>query len=307
MSWSKNQNEYRPQFGGFTFFPPVIKYVIIANVIVYMLQQLLTGGFTMNGEPLSYWFKTTFYLMPIDEGFMPWQLVSYMFLHGGFWHIFMNMLMLWMFGVEVEYTWGTRKFLVFYFVCGISAGLANLFVAPLFAEAAPTIGASGSVYGVLMAFGMMFPNRLIYIYFMIPVKAKYMIAFLFALEFMSGFFGGEAGSGVAHFAHLGGAVVAIIWVLFEQRGKLDGLLGMKRRKVQTSKPMYQWGSPPVSQADFKDSVSQQANETRVSGDDEEYQRVIDQILDKISKSGYSGLTETEKQMLLDASRKMPKN
>jgi hypothetical protein len=213
------------------------------------------------------------------------------------------MLMLWMFGVEVENTWGTKKFLYFYFLCGIVAGLANLFIAPIFSGPAAAIGASGSVYGVLMAFGMMFPNRLIYVYFLIPVKAKFMIAFLFALEVFNGFFMGGEGSGVAHFAHLGGAVIAVVWMLLDRFGYIDRLLriGGARARVE---PRSSW-SGPVKDAQILDFETGR-KATPMTGEQLEYQKVIDEILDKISKSGYSGLSEREKQILLDASRKISK-
>ena len=109
-----------------------------------------------------------------------------MFLHGGFWHLFLNMLALWMFGVELEYTWGSRRFLIYYLLCGLGAGIVNLLVAPLLGQAAPTVGASGAIFGVLIAFGMLFPDRPIYLYLLLPVRAKYFVLGYIALELFYG-------------------------------------------------------------------------------------------------------------------------
>ena len=153
------QNEYRPRLGGFSFFPPVIKNILLITVGMFVVQLFVESGIEFNGRPLYYYFVEYLYLQPIGHGFMPWQLVTYMFLHGGFGHIFWNMLLLWMFGMELENTWGSKKFLTMYLGAGIAAGLANLFIAPLFSSVGPTIGASGGVYAVLVAFAMMFPDR----------------------------------------------------------------------------------------------------------------------------------------------------
>jgi membrane associated rhomboid family serine protease len=301
----RDQSEYRPQFGGFRFFPPVIKYMIIINVVMFFLQNMMASTmFTFGGEPLGDIFVRTTYLVPLGEGFRPWQLVTYMFLHGSFTHIFFNMLMLWMFGMEVENTWGSKRFLLFYFVCGIAAGLSNLFIAPLFAAPALTIGASGAVYGVLVAFAMMFPNRYIYFYFLLPIKAKYLIPFFLILELYNGIAG--TAEGIAHMAHLGGALIAAIWVLLDSRGMIDRLI-----------PTGRLHSGNITGTGIRSSWTQSTREASIyqikpepkpkpSGDTDfdRYQKVIDEILDKISHHGYSGLTEEEKRILLDASKRI---
>lgn len=147
-------------------------------------------------------------LWPLGSGrFEPWQLVSYMFLHAGFAHIFFNLLALWMFGQAIENYWGTRRFSVYYFLTGIGAGLSQL----LIGAGAPTVGASGAVYGILLAFGMMFPERPIMLLFPpIPIKAKYFVLIFGGIELFSGVTGTSAG--IAHFAHLGGMLVGYILI-----------------------------------------------------------------------------------------------
>ncbi|MBE0643742.1 MAG: rhomboid family intramembrane serine protease [Bacteroidetes bacterium] len=300
MPYRNQSNQpFRPQFGGFSFFPPVIKYLLLANVGIFLIQMTLEGGFlTFHGEPLYNWFARTFYLWPLGSGnFMPWQLISYMFLHGGFQHVFFNMLMLWMFGVEIENLWGSKKFAIFYFAAGIAAGLANLLIAPLFTGTGPTIGASGGVYGIMAAFAMVFPDRYVYLYFLLPIRAKYLIAGLIILEVVYGVLGTH--EGIAHVAHLGGAVVGGIWVLLDQRGYIDRWLNRKSGSTVSTR----WNQ---SQKDAKFYEFTPGKLDRKSGDHtyDAAQQRIDEILDKISVSGYAGLTEEEKHILLDASKRI---
>ncbi|MFA6232739.1 MAG: rhomboid family intramembrane serine protease [Bacteroidota bacterium] len=289
---------FRPQFGGFSFFPPVIKYLLIINVAVFFVQIGLEGGFlTFNGEPLNNWFIRTFYLWPLGSGaFMPWQLVSYMFLHAGFQHIFFNMIMLWMFGVEIENLWGSKKFAIFYLAAGIAAGLANLLIAPLVTSTGPTIGASGGVYGVLAAFAMTFPDRYVYFYFFVPVRAKYLITGLILLEVVLSVLGSR--EGIAHVAHLGGAIIGALWVLLDNRGYIDRWLGARKAVDSVS---ARWNAQPKEAKFFDFTPGKQEKKTGDQAFDAAQKR-IDEILDKISVSGYAGLTEEEKRILLDASR-----
>lgn len=206
------QDYYRPPTQ-FSVFPPVIKNLLILNGLAFMAQLVPTTQ-----EFLMRWFA----LWPLDvppfyPAFWPWQLVSYAFLHGGLGHLFFNMFALWMFGVQIENAWGTRRFGIFYFVCVIGAGLIQLLVVTLSPDVFPTVGASGGVFGILLAFGMMFPNQPIYIYFLFPVKAKWLVIGYGALELYSGIVGTQ--SGVAHFAHLGGMLFGFLLIQY-WRGKL---------------------------------------------------------------------------------------
>ncbi|TNE72526.1 rhomboid family intramembrane serine protease [bacterium] len=184
-------NHFQPNTQ-FSLFPPAIKNLLIINGLVYVAQ------FT----PITSWILDNYFsLWPIASGnFYPWQLVSYMFMHGNLSHIFFNLFALWMFGLPLEQKWGSSKFLTYYFITGIGAGILQLLVSD-----AIVIGASGAVYGILLAFGMLYPNRYIYMLFPpIPMKAKYFVLMFGFLELISGVSG--LNSGIAHFAHLGGMV-----------------------------------------------------------------------------------------------------
>jgi len=187
--------------------PPVTQALLIANIALFLLQR--AGGGLL---------EAFFALWPLGHGFAPWQLVSYAFLHGGFGHIFFNMLALYMFGSDVERLFGSRYFLVFYFACVISAALCQLiFTAVTGAPPFPTIGASGGVYGLLLAFGMYFPRRMVVLIFPpIPMQARYFVILFGALELVFGVTGTAAG--VAHFAHLGGMLGGWLVIQYRRRG-----------------------------------------------------------------------------------------
>ena len=161
--------------------------------------------------------------------FAIWQPVTYMFLHdtGGLGHLLINMLALWMFGTELERTWGTRFFLKYYFICGIGAAAITIVLSILPVSIADamyysvTVGASGAIYGLLLGYGMYFPNRPIYLYFILPIPAKYFVMIVGAIAFMSSL--GGPGGGVAHSAHLGGLVVGYLYLKGLRTRPLDEL------------------------------------------------------------------------------------
>lgn len=199
---------YRGYYGGrptYTFIgggggiPPSIKALIIANVAVFLLETVLGS-----------WFLLLFGLQPLAvvQSFALWQLVTYMFLHGGVFHILMNMFVLWMFGTELERTWGSREFVRFYFVCGIGAGLLTVLVSP--GSGIPVVGASGAIYGLLLAYGLMFPTRIIYLYLLIPMQAKYFVLLIGAVTFYASLSG--PGDGIAHMTHLGGMLFGYLYL-----------------------------------------------------------------------------------------------
>ena len=172
--------------------PPVTQALLLANVAIFCLD-LFVGP----------WFGQLFALWPLGGGFMPWQVATYAFLHGSFMHLFFNMLGLWMFGAELERVWGARRFVQFYTASVLAAAGMQLLVNMLLGSPYPTVGASGGLFGLLLAFGMMFPNRTIMPLFPpIPMKAKTFVMVFGGLELLLGVTGTQ--SGVAHFAHLGG-------------------------------------------------------------------------------------------------------
>jgi membrane associated rhomboid family serine protease len=192
-----SSDRFSPQTS-FSIFPPAIKNLLIINGLVFLAQNTPVTGYIL---------EKYFSLYPYGSGmFYPWQLVSYMFMHGNISHIFFNLFALWMFGLQLELRWGTRRFLIYYFLTGIGAGLLSMLVSN-----AIIIGASGAVYGILIGFGMMYPNRYIYMLFPpIPMKAKYFVMLYGAIELFSGISG--LSSGIAHSAHLGGMVIGFILI-----------------------------------------------------------------------------------------------
>ncbi|GAA5520844.1 rhomboid family intramembrane serine protease [Aliifodinibius salicampi] len=186
----------------FSIFPPAVKHLLIINGLAFVgLNTPIIGQ--MLFEYGALW--------PLESGrFGFWQLVSYMFLHAGLGHIFFNLFALWMFGQAIENFWGTQRFTIYYFLTGIGAAILHMIVGP---GGVPTLGASGAVYGILLAFGMMFPDRPIMLLFPpIPIKAKYFVAGFGAIELISGLT--RSNSGVAHFAHLGGMLVGFILIKY---------------------------------------------------------------------------------------------
>ncbi|MDH5539189.1 MAG: rhomboid family intramembrane serine protease [Rhizobacter sp.] len=172
--------------------PPITQALLLINVAAFFIDALLGP-----------WFIRLFGLWPLSHGFLPWQVVSYAFLHGSLGHLFFNMLGLWMFGAELERVWGQRRYIHFYAASVLTAAAAQLLVTWLMGSAYPTVGASGGLFGLLLAYGMMFPNRTIMPLFPpIPMKAKVFVALYGGLELIFGVTG--TASGVAHFAHLGG-------------------------------------------------------------------------------------------------------
>ena len=185
---------------------PVSKALLLACVAIFALQELLPSAL----EP---WFA----LWPLASGvFMPWQLFSYAFLHGDLWHIFMNMLVLWMFGADLERLWGPRRYMLFIVASILAAALVQLGWTAFMGSRAPTLGFSGATYGLLLGFGMMFPNRMVMLLIPpIPMKAKYFVLLFIVLELVLGVGGHD---GIAHFAHLGGMVGGFLMILY-WRGK----------------------------------------------------------------------------------------
>ena len=192
--------QYQPQ--GYRLLPPAVKHLLIINVLCYAAYYILAKQQIID---LNYWLGIW---TPRSGMFRIWQPLTYMFMHGSFDHLFFNMFSLWMFGAVLERYWGTRRFLFYYLVCGIGAGLLNLLVPGIHLS----VGASGAVYALLLAFGMMWPNEYVYLYFLVPIKTKWMIIGMIVLELFEGIF--RSYDGVAHFAHLGGMLIGFFLILY---------------------------------------------------------------------------------------------
>jgi membrane associated rhomboid family serine protease len=275
---SRYDQPYMP--GGFQVMPPAIKAIITLNVLVFLFQN----------TPFGQLLTTIGALWPIGshnpEGysFQLWQPLTYMFLHGSFAHIFFNMFALWIFGAEIENYWGTKHFTTYYLICGIGAALIN--VLATIGDPYPTVGASGAIYGVLLAFGMMFPDRYIFLYFLFPVKAKYFVAGYAFIEFVSGLGGRGMGSGsdIAHFAHLGGMLVGFVYITIKRHEW--SITRLFRKTLGSGRKQ---DGPTLWKGGRKDEEASEAE--------------IDAILDKISSRGYESLTADEKRKLLKAGRR----
>lgn len=227
--------QYSPT--GFRVLPTVVKNLLIINVLMFLATFTLRKfNIDLNDILGLHFFKAS--------GFRLYQIVTYMFMHGNFEHLFFNMFALWMFGANMENIWGSKRFLIFYMVCGLGAGLCqegvqyiqyatqlagyesvnlggNMVVSmDRYLNMMTTVGASGAIYGLLLAFGMMFPNSMIYLYFFVPIRAKWFVIGYAVVELISGFVGG---GNVAHFAHLGGMLFGLILILhWKKKGELYG-------------------------------------------------------------------------------------
>lgn len=301
---------YRESGGGMSQLPQMIKFLLISNLLVFVFQYFLLDGFVIGEYPINNLIMKFFALQPLtsltnplDSSFFPWQLISYQFMHSGIFHIFFNMLALWMFGQELEYYWGSKKFIIYYLLCGIGAGIVQLFVAD-----APTIGASGSVFGLLLAFGFTFPNRLIMMFpIFIPIPAKFAVIIFGVFELISGF--SNTNSNVAHFAHLGGALTGYLLLRFASnlsifKNRSGSTLDIGKSKGYSnvySEPEIikpNWQKPNVSS-----TTTAMKKFIMVEGE-EVTQSKIDALLDKINTTGYQSLTDKEKKLLKDLSKKI---
>ena len=186
-------------FGGGAI-TPAVKFLLIANIAVYVLQRLV----------LPYWIIGLFGLVPnlVWRDFYIWQLFTYQFLHGGLMHLLFNMLALWMFGCDLERRWGSEFFLKYFFVSVVGGAILNTVFLP--GQIGPSIGASAGIYGILLAFGLIYPNQIIYFYFLFPIKMKYFVMIIGGIALLSSLDSGQ--SGIAHLAHLGGMIFGYIYL-----------------------------------------------------------------------------------------------
>jgi membrane associated rhomboid family serine protease len=198
--------DYRYRFSFGYGLTPAIKNLMIIMGIVFLLQEVVSRMMVvyLGLLPGFVWYEL--YL---------WQLFTYIFLHGDIPHILFNLLALWMFGGELENLWGSKRFLFYFFFCGIGAGmitvLCTIILTPQY-QLVPVIGASGAIYGILLAFGWLFPNRPIYVYFLFPIPAKYFVAIFGFLEFI--YFSRGGGGGISHITHLGGLFFGFVYMAY---------------------------------------------------------------------------------------------
>lgn len=258
---------YRP-----SLFPDAIKILVSINFGIFILQTI------SRSENLLF---PLFGLVPklVWSEFMIWQPVTYLFLHGGIWHVLINMFVLWMFGSELERLWGKEHFLKFYFTTGIGAGILTM----LFGlnSIVPIVGASGAVYGVLLAYGITYPNRKIYLYGIIPIKSLWFVIGVGLIAFFSSF---SNASQISHLTHLSGMIIG--YLILKKPVRWNELVFKLRKKTIEYK----------IQKEHK-VLSQQSN----------IEREIDSILDKINREGFDSLSEDEQERLYKGSQSLSKN
>ncbi len=318
--------DYYRQSSSFGMFPPVIKALLVINVAMFFFETLF-GSVVLGNIQIERFMSEYLALNPVESAygssFYPWQLITYQFMHGGLFHLFFNMFALWMFGIEFEQMWGGKRFLTYYLLSGIGAGLLQIFISN-----APTVGASGAIYGLLLAFGVTFPDRKIFMFpLFIPISAKYFVMIFAGIELLSGIY--STNSSVAHFAHLGGAATGFLLLKFGDKlgifKGMDGIWNVLLKLKGTNSRSNQWNSgyggnsgnvhsyTTQSSWGSNDNSSSQRQQTQTSSyykksyviDGEEItQNKIDVILDKISASGYGSLTEKEKNILNELSKRL---
>lgn len=300
----------------FRSIPPVTRILLISNTIIFLAINLLGNlgyGIIEIGalHPLFSLHGGALYANP---RFMPHQLLSYMFLHADFSHLFFNMFSLWMFGRIIEQVFGSKRFLIFYLVCGIGAGFCQEVWQFFTSDLAPTIGASGACYGILLAFGLTYPNERIYLIIPpIPIKAKWLILGYVALELYLSF---ASDGNVAHFAHIGGMFFGMIWMihwkLWPRRGyerwdsvEKKGFFAKLKDTFKGNRPrkprMHVSGGTFYSQDNTSTTYGSPQPPQPPTRTPEQQAR-INAILEKVRRSGYESLTADEKRELFRSSR-----
>lgn len=243
---------------------PGVKFLLIAFPAFFAAQQIVPG-----------WLEQNLGLVPsqVIGGLRLWQPLTYAFLHGSFMHLLFNLFALWMFGKELEAAWGTKEFLKFFFLCSLGGAVFNIACDPF--STMPVIGSSGGIYGLLAAFAIVFPESLIYLYGIIPLKSRHFVLLIGVIEFLASFHGSH--SLVARFAHLGGMLTGLLYLKsYEFRSVLNRMY----HKVADSLVVRKKPSKRPRRAAPQDLVSE-----------------VDRILDKVLVQGADSLTDSEKEIM----------
>lgn len=260
-------------------FTPMVKNLLIANTAVFLLQNLW-GPINVYGS-----FTPALILAK------PWSLFTYMFLHADFWHLFWNMLGLFFFGPALEERWGSREFLKYYLVCGLGGAVLSFF----FAFNASVIGASGAVYGVLLAFAMFWPDMPIYIWGIIPVPARILVGVFVLFSVFSAFQG--SGGNIAHFAHLGGFAFGYLYI------KFGGVPGNPFKRLKQNLQKRRMHVVRDDDAPIRPAPPHPTRRRPSGPEEEKVLDELDRVLDKINTEGMASLTTQERQLLDDVSRR----
>ena len=299
--------------------PPVTKNLIIINLL-FFLAKYVAASYNID---LGDWLGLHFFLA---SDFKLYQFFTYMFIHEGFQHILFNMFAVWMFGRIMENVWGPRRFLLFYIVCGVGAGITQeivQYISYSFSDLSnfssvslqgmvmstenylnlwTTVGASGAVYGILLAFGMVFPNEQMFIFPLpVPIRAKYFVMGYAAIELFAGF--GRSGDGVAHFAHLGGMIFGLLLILY-WRNRGGGGYYRRSSSGGWKNKIFDWFKRFTAPRKPKMKIHMGARKEDYDYNvrKKEQSEEIDAILEKVKKKGYTSLSEEEKRKLFEASK-----
>ncbi len=306
--------------------PPITKNLLIINVLCFFASYV----FASHGIDFDELFGLHFFLA---SGFRPWQPFTYMFMHANLSHLFFNMFAVWMFGRIMEQTMGRNRFLFYYLTCGLGAGLAQELVQMgeywyygfgsyehiMFGDGTSmltadflnrwnTVGASGAVYGILLSFGMTYPEERLFIFPLpVPIKAKYFVMGYAVIELLSAL--SQKGDGVAHIAHLGGMLVGFLLLLYWRGGnggnRRGGYSGYDRGSNSWDN-FRRWFSSFGKKKEPHIDVTyggRYGQEAAYRQEKKEREEELNRILDKVKKNGYEGLTPEEKKRLFDISRK----
>jgi len=258
---------------------PWVKRLLIANAVVFLVDLIVGQNL------LADW-------MGFARGDLlarPWGVVTYMFVHGGFGHLFWNMVGLFFFGPRLEERWGSNEFIKYYLICGVGGAVLSMLFSPV-----PVIGASAAIYGIMLAFAMLWPDAPIYLWGILPVKAKWLVGFLVTVSLFYGFAQPPSGGGgVAHFAHLGGFLAGFAYLKWDVRPQSRA--GTPRKK----KPRRLAIVPRDPGAERSARAEKRTNQE----DDRALLDRVDAVLDKISEEGIESLTDAEKSLLDEVSRR----
>tara|TARA_Y100001970_G_C14208647_1_gene845571 strand:+ start:1527 stop:2363 length:837 start_codon:yes stop_codon:yes gene_type:complete len=250
--------------------PQGVKLLLIVNSILFAMIEL---------SGMKNIFFISFGLVPqlVWEEYKIWQLFTYQFIHGSFLHVFFNMLILWMFGQDLEKEWGKKEFLFFYFICGIGSGIITIIFG--LNSFVPVVGASGAIYGVLVAFGCVYPNRVVYLYGLLPIKVKYMILGLGLVSFFASIYSNN--SNISHITHLSGMVIGLLLIYYNITFSKIKFWYFKRKNISTkTHPNY------------------------IKNHKKLMRKKVDKILDKLKEGGWDNLSNEEINYLNKATKEM---
>jgi len=258
---------------------PAIRFLIIANIAAFALFQLVGAQF-----------YDLFGLVPVHvwQDRWVWQVATYLFIHGSVFQLLFNLLALWMFAMPIESQWGSWEFLKYYFLCGIGAGVVSVALQPH--STAHIIGASGAIYGLLVAYAMLYPDAVVYLYFFFPIKASHMAILFGLIEFFAG--ATDATPGIARFTHLSGMIIGYVYIRWWWE------LELRAKSYWT-----QWTGSMSGQSSRKSSRITPAPKKPAAREDENLDEEVNRILDKISASGQQSLSSEELDILRRESKR----